>query len=479
MSSQGNVTLKSFVWKASERLMVQGLGLFIQIVLARLLMPEDFACVAIINAIVNFLGLFVQCGLSVVIIQKPVLTEKDISTLTTISLLIASVLFTALFFAAPFISNYYDVGNLVWPIRVMGLSLFLYSFNSIQTGLLTRKMQFRTIFFRSMLATPLAGLVGVGMAYMGLGIWALIGYSVTNIFTIVIFMNMIPELRLKIGFSKQSAKEMYPFTLKILGTNLVSTSGDTIRTMTIGKVYSADKLAYYDRAYSYSALVTHVVTTSLSSVLLPVFSRSQEDIIQLKEMARKSVGLASFILMPILIGVAVIAEPLVSLLLTDKWLPCAPFLSLFCLLRIPGIITSVDKQVYLSLGKSQVGLYYEIFLLIVNLISLWLLIPYGVFAIAIGYTVVEFVGNLVLCIVSRVIYNYLLRERVNDLFKPTLSALVMALAGYAIGLLDLTIWVMLILQIVVCAVVYVCMSAFIKDANLVIVITKLKSLKNK
>lgn len=479
MASQGNVALKSFLWKATERLMVQGLGLVVQIILARILMPEDFACIAIINAIINFLGLFVQCGLSVTVVQKPVLSDKDLATLTTISLLIASVLFTALFFAAPFISDYYDLGNLVWPIRVMGLSLFLYSFNSIQTGLLTRKMQFRTIFFRSMLATPLSGIVGIGMAYMGLGVWALIGYSITNILSIVIFMNMIPDLRLKLGFSKQSAREMYPFTLKILGTNLVSTSGDTIRTMTIGKVYSADKLAYYDRAYSYSALITHVVSTSLSSVLLPVFSRNQDDIIQLKNMARRSVGLAAFILIPVLVGVAVTSKSLVLLLLTEKWLPCAPFLSLFCLLRIPGIITSIDKQVYLSLGKSQIGLFYEIFLLIVNLISLWLMIPYGVFAIAIGYTVVEFIGNFVLCIVSNTVYDYSLRERMLDLFKPLLSASLMAIGSYAISLLDFSSWLTLILQIVVCAGIYIIMSMILRDSNLIYVLSKLKSVKIK
>lgn len=477
MPLQSNTTVKSFLWKASERVMVQGLGLVIQIILARILLPEDFACVAIINAIVNFLGLFVQSGLSVTVVQKPDLTEKDVSTLTTISLLIATALFAVLFLAAPFISGYYNIGYIVWPIRVMGLSLFLYSFNSIQTGLLTRKMQFRTIFFRSMLATPLSGLVGIGLAYMGFGIWALIGFSITNILSIVIFMNMIPELRLKLGFSKKSAKEMYPFTLKILGTNLISTSGDTIRTMTIGKVFSADKLAYYDRAYTYSALATQVVSTSLSSVLLPVFSREQDDIVHLKAMARRSVGLAGFVLIPGLVGVAVISKPLILLLLTEKWLPCAPFLSLFCLLRIPCIITSIDKQVYLSLGKSQIGLYYEIFILSINLLSLWLMIPYGVFAVAIGYTVIEYVGNFVLCLVSGKVYNYSIIERIGDLIKPIIAAIVMALAGYSITLIGLPTWATLLLQLIVCVIVFIITSILLKDKNLKYTIGKIKKIK--
>ena len=246
----------SLLWKGGERAMVQGLGLLIQVVLARLLLPKDFASLAIINAIINYLGIFVQSGLSIAVVQKKELSEKDLSTLTSISLFVALILFIGLYFIAPFISEYYSIEELTWPIRVMGISLFLFSFNSIQTGLLTRKMMFRSIFFRSMLATPLSGIIGIAMAYMGMGIWALVGYYLTNILSIVIFMNMIPELRLRLGFSWLSAKEIYGFSIKIIGTNLISAGGDTIRTMTIGKVFSPEKLAFYDRGYCYSSLVT-------------------------------------------------------------------------------------------------------------------------------------------------------------------------------------------------------------------------------
>lgn len=338
----------SLLWKGGERAMVQGLGLLIQVFLARLLLPKDFASLAIINAIINYLGIFVQSGLSIAVVQKKELTKKDLSTLTSISLLVALILFVGLYLLAPFVSLYYGMDELIWPIRVMGISLFLFSFNSIQTGLLTRKMMFRSIFFRSMLATPVSGIIGIGMAYMGMGIWALVGYYLSNILAVVIFMNMIPELRLKLGFSLKSAKEIYGFSMKIVGTNLISAGGDTIRTMTIGKVFSPEKLAFYDRGYSYSALVTQVVNTSLSTVLLPVFSRQQDDIQKMRDMARRSVSMSAFVMIPILTFVAVAAKPLVSLILSDKWLPCAVFLSLFCILRIPGIITSIDKDALVS-----------------------------------------------------------------------------------------------------------------------------------
>lgn len=454
--------------------MVQGIGLFVQIILARLLMPEDFASLAIITAIINYLGLFVQCGLSAAIVQKKDLTDIDISTLTTISLLVALILYTVLFLTAPVISDWYEIKELVWPIRVMGLSLFLYSFNSIQSGLLQRKMMFRTIFVQSMLATPISAVIGITMAYLGFGVWALICYTLTNILTIVVLMNLIPEIRIKYGFSRQSAKELYSFSLKILGTNLISAGGDTIRTMTIGKVYRPAILAYYDRAYTYSSLVTQVVNTSISSVLLPVFSRLQDDKSHIKEMSRRSVGMSAFVMVPVLLIVALVSKPLISLILTDKWLPCAPFLSLFCLLRIPGVITSIDKQVYLSLGKSQIGLYYEIILLATNLLSLVLMIPHGVFAIAIGYTLVEYLGNFILCLISRKIYNYSLRERINDLCKPIISSVIMLFCGYMVSLVDMQMWLSLVSQILVCCLVYITLQYTFKDSSLLFIINKFK-----
>ena len=455
--------------------MVQGVGILVQIILARLLLPEDFAQLAIISAIVNYLGLFVQSGLSVAVVQKKELTKEDLATLTTISLIVATFLFICLFVSAPSISSFYKMDDLCWPIRVMGLSLFLYSFNSIQTGILQRRMMFRTIFLRSMLATPLSALIGIVMAYMGFGIWALIAFSISNILIVVIFMSFIPELRLNFGFSIQSAKELYSFSVKILGTSLVSAGGDTIRTLTIGKHFSPNQLAYFDRGLNYSGLVTQVVNTSLSSVLLPVFSRSQDDRQQLLSMARRSVKLTAFVMIPILFLVSMAAEPLVRVVLTEKWVPCAVYLSLFCLLRIPGVITSIDKQVYYAIGKSQIGLYYEISLLAANLISLIVLIPYGVLAIAIGFTVIEYLGNFCLFVISSRVYNYSLCGHLIDVSKPVLSGVIMGLVIYSMQLAIDNSYLLLVAQLIAGGVSYLLFSYLLKDDSLKYLLEHIKN----
>jgi len=464
--AQQNGVVNSFIWKAGERILVQGVGLLVQVILARLLLPEDFACLAIINAIIGYLGIFVQSGLSIAVVQKKNLTEEDLKTLTGISLLVALILFAALYVLSPFISDYYNVGNITWPIRVMGVSLFLFSFNSIQSGLLMRRMQFRTIFMRSLLATPLSSIVGIVLAYAGCGIWALVAYSVTNILLTVVFMNMIPDLRLKIGFNRESAKELYSFCLKIIGTNLVSSGGDTIRTLTIGKKYNPNQLAFFDRGLTYSSLVTQVVNASLSSVLLPTFSRSQDDYNQLLSVARRSVGLSAFVIFPLLVFVAAAAEPLVGLVLTEKWLPCTIFLSVFCLMRIPGIIASIDKQVFYALGKSQIGLYFEICLLAANLVSLFVLLSKGPLAIAIGFTIVEYIGNIVLFFVASKVYNYSIKKRINDIGLPIINSLILFAVCYGVYYLHLSYIYTILLQLVLGLTVYIMFAYCVHDRNL-------------
>ena len=453
-----NTVVNSMWWKVLERFSSQFMNLFIQIVLARILLPEDFGSLAIINAIIVYCAIFVQSGLSTAIVQKKELDKEDVPTLLTTSLTIALILYIPLFFLAPTIAEYYKLSNLVWPLRIEALILFLGAVNSIQTAIYQRRMAFKALFFRSLLAVPISGAIGIIMAYRGFGIWALVAQSIIHYVVLIVFMSLDPSARFGFGFSKKSAKELYSFSGKILLSNLVSGFGDTVRTMTIGKKYTPDRLAFYDKAYSYSSLVTQVVTTSMASVLLPTFSRSQDERANLLRMSRLSVRLISFVMMPALMGVAVAAEPLVVLLLSSKWAPSVPFLIVFCFLRLPCCITTIDKQVYFSIGNSSIAMYYEIGLLVVNLLTLFFTVRISIMAIAIGAMIVELLGNIVLCIVSSKVYGYSIAFRLNDIWRPALCTLVMASVGASVYLLHLKhIWT-LSLQIVLCLATYYCMS---------------------
>lgn len=425
--------VSSFVWKLMERVFSQGISLFVQIILARMLMPEDFGALAIIAAITNYAAIFVQSGLSTAIIQKKDLKETDVSTVFVASMVIAAIMYTGIFVAAPFVAEAYGLIELKWTLRALGLILFLHSANAVQTALLSRKMKFKTLFFRSMFSVPLSGAVGIAMAYWGFGVWALVSHHLVSMLVIVVFMSLDKDARFGFGFSRDSFKRIYSFSWKVMLTSMIAGFHDALRTMIIGKKYSTEDLAYYDKAYTYSAYVTLIINTSISSVLLPVFSRQQDDINQLRSMARRAAKLSAFVMFPVLLGVAATATPLVRLLLTDKWAASIPFLMLFCVLRLPGCVMTADKQVYFALGKSGINLGYEIGLFIANLTALFITVPYGPMAIAIGATAVEIAGGITIWVISSKTYGYRVRDRLKDIARPMLNSVIMAGIVWFVG----------------------------------------------
>ena len=466
--------VRSLGWKISERFLSQGIGLVVQILLARILFPEDFGSMAIMVAIINYLGIFVQSGLSTTVVQKKNLDDKDIASLYSISLLIALFLYVFLFMAAPWIGRTYAMDDIVWPIRVLSIGLFLSAINSIQTGILSRHMKFRAIFYRSIASIIVGGTVAVIMALSGYGIWALVTYSLLNALIAVIAMSFVPELKMRLGICWEKVKQLYSFSIKIIVTNLISGGGDTIRTMVIGKKYTSSQLAYYDKAYTYSNTATQVVTSSISGVLLPTFSKQQDDLAKLRDMVRRSMKLTAFVSFPVLIGLLVIAKPLVLLLLTGKWAPCIPFLMVFCLLRICGPITTIDKQVYYALGRSEIGLYYEVGLLVANVTMLLITVPIGIGAIAVGATIVEYCGACVIFLISSKVYKYSFIDRLKDFFKPVINTIVMVLSMLPMTLIDLSNMMMIILQCIIGFFVYVLMAKIIKDDNLEYILNLIK-----
>lgn len=469
----------SFFWKILERLFSQGIGFIIQIVLSRILLPENFGSLAIIVAFTNYAAIFVSSAITTTVIQKKRLDKEDLSTLMAYTICMAGIFYIILFFLAPVIASFYEAPILKPTLRILSLTLFLQGVNSVQTGLLQRKMNFRQLFVRTAIAVPLAGAVGVILALNGFGLWALVAYAISNQILIIIVMSIDKDCRIPIGFSLTKLREMFPYSSKIMLTYATSGLFDLIRTTMIGKRYSRSDLAYYDKGLTYSQYVTMLVTQSMGSVLLPAFSRNQDNIAALRSMARRSVKITSFIMIPILIAVAVMSKQLIIALLTDKWLPCVPFLIIYCFLRIPGPIINIDKQVFFALGKSGINLFCEIGLFVLNFIALFIAIRINVLAIAIGALIVEMIGALSIFVISACIYDYKLIERFEDMWKPILGAIVMSIALIAVAYIGLSNWGILCLQVLVGVAIYLLMAKITKDDNLTYCLTIIKDFRQK
>lgn len=467
--------INSLAWKILERVCSQGVNLLVQILLARLIAPSDFGSLAIIVAVTHYASLFVQSGLATTLIQKKTLDMTDVNTVLTSSLVVALVMYVGLYFCSPWISSIYHISELTWPLRVLSFVLFLNAINSVQTALLSRNMQFKQIFLRSIIAVPLAGFIGVFLAYKGLGLWALVIYTISSMALTVLVMALASPYRYKIEFNINRAKELYSFGIKILFTSLVSGFGDTLRVLVIGKKYSTSDLAYYEKAYSYSNYFTQIITSSVSGVLLPTFSRAQDNKNDILRMARRSVSLSSFCIIPFLTLIISTSYPLVCLLLTEKWIPAVPFLCVFCLLRIPSCISVIDKHVFYSLGISKIGLYYEIGLLVLNLGMLLSTIQISVMAVAIGYLAVEMIGCICIFVISSRIYGYSLRMRLTDMFRPVLNSLIIyyILTSH---LFDFNSYLLTIsVKVILGLITYILLSFITKDSNIPYIFSIIKS----
>lgn len=464
----------SLVWKLIERFFSQFVNLVIQIILARILMPDDFGSLAIILAVVNFLAIFVQSGLATAIVQKEDIDEQDISTLCIMSIGIATLLYIGMFLLAPVIANAYELPALEWPMRVLALTLFPSAINSIQTAILSRRMEFKKLCLRSMIAVPASGAIGIAMAYMGFGLWALVVQNLSNMLIVMVIMAIGLRIPLSKGFSLKRAKEIYSFSGKILLSSIVSSGYDMVRTMTIGSRYTTADLAYYDKAYTYSYYVAQIVNSSITSVMLPVFSRKQSEPEELHAMARRSCRMVAFIMVPVFLGGAAVAEQLIPLLLTSKWAACIPFFVAFCILRIPGSIVAIDKQVYFAMGRSGITLFLEIIWFLANFTVLLVVMNYGVMYIAMGAVIVEWLCTFLIFSISGKVYGYSWRERIADLIRPLCNGLIMSLLISLVKFLEIENWAVLTIQIICGILVYIGLAVVTKDDSLRYVVQILK-----
>lgn len=479
MNSVSKKVTSSFAWKITERIVSRGISLIVQIILARILLPSDFGSLAIIVSITNYALLFVQSGLSTALIRKKEIDQGDVSTVLTASLVVAFIMYSILFLLSPFLSLFFEIPELVWPIRVLSLILFLNAINGVQSALLARKFKFKQILIKSLISVPLSGIIGVIMAYMGFGIWSLIAQNMIGILLTVVVMLFGLDYKLRIGFNWKKAKSLYAFGGKILFTNLINGLYDASRTLAIGKKYNSESLAYYDKANTYTYYIDQIVNSSMASVLLPTFSQYQDDEKKLCEMARRSVKTTSFIMIPILFGCASISGVLIPLLLTDKWSACIPYFIIFCFIRIPEIIKTIDIQVYYSLGKSGLHLFYSIVMCVLSLISLSITIFISIRAVAIGALIVEYASLIFVSIISSKTYGYKIISRLKDIAKPVINSLIMAMLVYFVSYFGLHPIFTLVLQVVIGIVIYLILSFITRDRSLQEITFLIKSMKGK
>jgi len=469
--------LSGLAWVYAERLLAQGVSFAVSILLARLLEPEHYGTIAIVNIFILIFNIFVTSGLGSSLIQKKDTDAIDFSVAFTSGVIIAFILYIPLYVFAPSISRFYHMPILTSLLRVLGLRLPIAALNTVQHAYISKQLIFKKFFVSTLLGTILSAIAGIYMAYRGFGVWALVGqYMINTIVNSIVLIFILPW-KPKLKFSISRFKLLYSFGWKLLACDLIYTLSNNLRSLAIGKKYTSADLAFYDRGQQFTNMIIGNIDNALINVLFPAISKYQDNKAEVKSITRRAIKTGSFILSPILVGLAAASKPLIILLLTDKWVEVVPYLQMFCLAYLFQPMQSSNLQALKAIGRSDINLKLEIIKNTYGVIILLVSIVFfnDPFVVAVGFVLSTLISVLVNAVPSSKLLDYGYCEQLKDIAPQILIACVMGVAVYLLRFLDVSMLVMLILQIALGSFLYVCLAFLFKIESLTYVRSIIKS----
>jgi len=398
--------LSGVFWQGLERIGSQGISFAISIVLARLLAPAEFGVIAIMLIFINLCGVFVDSGFGSALIQKKDMTEADCCSVFYINITMALVMYGVLFAAAPWISRFYNSPNLVLYLRVLALVMVIRSFSGIQGALLNKRMLFHLSFRINWTALLISGTVGIVLACRNFGVWALMAQQLTNATITMLSLWFWVKWRPQWLFDWQRAKSLFQFGWKLFVSGLLDTLYNDIYSLTIGKIADLTMLSYYNRGKSIPNIGMGVINSTLGSVLFPAFSEIQSDREKMKLLAKRGLQNIMFAVIPALTLLFILAEPLVKILLTEKWLPCVIFLRLCCIEYLFWPLHTTNLQIITACGRSDVFLILEIIKKVQCAVVILVTYRYGVVAMVAAGAAMGLVGAMENGWMNRKLINY-------------------------------------------------------------------------
>lgn len=423
-------TIKGFLWSAVERFSVQGLQFLMGLVLARLLLPSDYGLVGMLAIFLAISQTFVDSGFSSALIQKKNRTETDYSTTFFFNIGIGLFFYLILFFSAPLIADFYDTPQLTSLTKVIGLNVFIISLAVVQRAKLTIKLDFKTQAKASFTSVFIGGCIGIVMAYKGYGVWALVIQSLIQNGLNTLFLWFLSKWMPKAVFSKSSFKELFSFGSKLLSAGLLDTIFLNIYLLVIGKLFSARELGFYTRAQQFQKMPSQNITGIINRVIFPVLSSIQDDDDKLIKAYSTFIRLSAFIVFPLMIGLAVVAEPLIRLILTEKWMLTVPLLQLLCIAGMLYPVHAINLNILNVKGRSDLFLKLEIIKKVFITIAILITFSFGVKVMVIGQIFTSLISFFVNTHYSSKMINYGAWKQIKDMLPIIIITLLMAIGVY-------------------------------------------------
>lgn len=458
-------SVNGVIWKLLQNSSAQIINFIVSIVLARLLTPGDYGIVAMITVFTSLAMVFINTGFSTAIVQKKNLTDYDKNTIFYSGIVVSIIIYLILYFSAPMIAKFYDEFLLLKLVRAYAVTVIISAFYSVQQALIQREMQFKKSFYISIVGAIVHGIVGILLAYWGYGPWALYYSTVADYMICCIITWYVVGWTPKLIFSSSSLKEMLPFGLKILLTNILNTLFNNISSLAIGKQYSSDQLAFYNKGNQFPALIMQQVDGACIAVMFSSLSKYQDDWETGLRMLRREIKTVMFLCAPLMAGMCAVAEPMILLLLSDKWSGSIVYVRLACILCLFWPL-SVKTHALNAIGKSEVSLRNNMIEKVIAIIGLMLTFRINVKAIVVSSIITSLVGACITAVACKKYLDYRYLDQVKDVLHSVVLATIMGIIVYVVpNFIELGLISMLICQVLFGTALYTILSYLFNREN--------------
>ncbi|MCR5136739.1 MAG: lipopolysaccharide biosynthesis protein [Oscillospiraceae bacterium] len=417
--------ISNFLWRFFERFGAQLLNIIVMIVLARKLGPGPSGQIAVVMALINILRVFADSGMANALIQKKDPDDLDFSSVLYFNLAFSGILYLLLFLTAPLFARFYHEPEYTAILRVLGLIVVISGLYNVQQAYVSKTMQFKRFFFATLGGTVFSGTLSIAMVYLGFGIWSLVALQLSGFLVNTLILWFTVGWRPKRIFSAERLKGLFSYGWKLLAASFIDTVYTQIYSLIIGRRYPKEQLGQFDKGKNWPEQVTTSINASLDSVLLPVLAEKQDEKTAVREMTRRAIKTSSYLMMPVMAGLAACASPLVHLLLEEKWMPCVPYLQIFCAVYAFYPLHTANLNAIKAMGHSDIFLKLEILKRVVETLILLFTSRYGVFEMALGLLASDIISQLINAWPNRKLLDYPYLMQLKDMAPCILLSLFM------------------------------------------------------
>lgn len=445
-------------WKAIERFFLQFINAVTPMILARLLMPEDFGTIAILTVFISIAQTLVNNGLGNSIVQKKDSDDLDCSTVFYTQFAIAIICYVVLFISAPFIAKLYKNPELSLMLRIMSLSIVISAIGAIQITVMKKNMQFQKSFVINIFATIAYGVVGIGLAYAGFGPWSLVWATLANGIALPLGALFMVRWHPKLQFSFERLKSLFSYSWKLTVGWIIGTLHHDFYVLVVGKRFSATTLGYYNRAGNFPQIISRTVTEVVDGVMFPAMSQIQEDREKLRSITKTLLSMNAYILFPIFLGLSAVAKNVVTIILTEKWLPSVPMMQIICVTYALTSINTSNMQVFNSMGRSDIFMKFEIIKRSISIVLLIVTSFINIYAVIVVLLLMAVLSNMMNAYQNKKLLGIKFREQAKCLLPSFVCAAVMWIAAMAVGFIKMNIFLSLGVQIITGIITYLALS---------------------